>query len=88
MNVIFVLIGFSLLISIGFVIAFIWAVKSGQFDDDYTPSVRILFEDETRDTAKQNATRKNQEQQEENKKTAENNHQKQNKKITEPKSEM
>jgi nitrogen fixation-related uncharacterized protein len=26
--------------------AFIRAVRSGQFDDDYTPSVRILFDDE------------------------------------------
>ncbi|MEM1121897.1 MAG: cbb3-type cytochrome oxidase assembly protein CcoS, partial [Bacteroidota bacterium] len=25
--------------------AFFWAVKSGQYDDDYTPSVRILFDD-------------------------------------------
>ena len=30
----------------GFLIAFFWAVKSGQFEDDYTPSVRILFDDE------------------------------------------
>ena len=26
--------------------AFIWAIRSGQFDDDYTPSVRMLFDDE------------------------------------------
>jgi cbb3-type cytochrome oxidase maturation protein len=30
----------------GFLIAFFWAVRSGQFEDDYTPSVRILFDDE------------------------------------------
>lgn len=36
----------SLFIAIVFLISFIWATKSGQFDDDYTPSVRILFEDE------------------------------------------
>jgi len=29
----------------GFLIAFLWSAKSGQFDDDYTPSVRILFDD-------------------------------------------
>lgn len=29
-----------------FFVAFIVAVRSGQFDDDYTPSVRILFDDE------------------------------------------
>ncbi len=40
-----VLIGFSLTVAIGFLIAFLWAVKSGQYDDKYTPSVRILFDD-------------------------------------------
>jgi cbb3-type cytochrome oxidase maturation protein len=37
----FILIGCSLLLAIGFLSAFIWSVKSGQMDDDYTPSVRI-----------------------------------------------
>jgi cbb3-type cytochrome oxidase maturation protein len=46
MSVIFILISASLLIAIGFLIAFIWSVKSGQYEDDYTPSVRILFDDE------------------------------------------
>ena len=40
-----VLIGFSLTVATGFLIAFLWAVKSGQYDDKYTPSVRILFDD-------------------------------------------
>ena len=40
------LIGFSLLVAIGFLIAFLWSVKSGQYSDTYTPSVRVLFEDE------------------------------------------
>ena len=31
--------------AVGFLIAFIWFVKSGQMDDVYTPSVRILFDD-------------------------------------------
>lgn len=43
----FILIGFSLLIAGGFLITFIYVTKSGQFDDTYTPSVRILFDDET-----------------------------------------
>ncbi|MEA3479529.1 MAG: cbb3-type cytochrome oxidase assembly protein CcoS [Bacteroidota bacterium] len=47
MSVIFVLVGFSLFVAIGFLIAFIWSVRDGQYDDDYTPSVRILFEDES-----------------------------------------
>lgn len=46
MSIIFLLIFFSLILAIAFLIAFIWSVKNGQFDDDYTPSVRILFDDE------------------------------------------
>ena len=46
MSIIFLLIFFSMILAIAFLIAFIWSVKDGQFDDDYTPSVRILFEDE------------------------------------------
>lgn len=46
MSVIYILITVSIVVAIVFLIAFIRAVKSGQFDDDYTPSVRILFDDE------------------------------------------
>jgi len=46
MSVIIILIGFSLTVATGFLLAFIWAAKSGQYEDDYTPSVRILFDDE------------------------------------------
>ena len=46
MEVIFILIGISLIIAVGFLFAFIWATRSGQYDDDYTPSIRILFDDE------------------------------------------
>ena len=46
MSVIFLLIIISLVMASGFLIAFFWAVRSGQFEDDYTPSVRILFDDE------------------------------------------
>lgn len=45
MSIVFLLIGISLLVAIGFLLLFVWAVKSGQFDDDYTPSVRMLFEE-------------------------------------------
>lgn len=41
------LIGFSLFVAIGFLIAFLWSVKTGQYSDTFTPSVRMLFEDET-----------------------------------------
>ena len=46
MEIIFVLIRISLLVAIGFLGTFLWAVKTGQYDDDYTPAVRILFDDE------------------------------------------
>ena len=39
----------SLIVALGFLAAFIWSVRSGQYDDDYTPSVRMLFDNETQD---------------------------------------
>ncbi len=42
----FLLIGVSLLAAMVFLFLFIWAVRRGQYDDTYTPSVRILFDDE------------------------------------------
>lgn len=48
MSALFILIGISLTVAIGFLIAFLWAVKKGQYDDDYTPSVRMLFDNETK----------------------------------------
>jgi cbb3-type cytochrome oxidase maturation protein len=46
MSVIYLLISVSIFVAIVFFIAFIFAVKKGQYDDDYTPSVRMLFDDE------------------------------------------
>ena len=46
MKILVVLIVVSLLLAIGFLIAFFWAVDSGQYEDDYTPSVRILLDDD------------------------------------------
>ncbi|MBT8395289.1 MAG: cbb3-type cytochrome oxidase assembly protein CcoS [Bacteroidia bacterium] len=46
MGVIYVLLTISLLVAVIFFIAFIVSIRNGQFDDDYTPSVRMLFEDE------------------------------------------
>lgn len=54
MSVIYLLISVSIFVAIGFFIAFIVAVKSGQYDDDYTPSVRMLFDDETKITSQTN----------------------------------
>jgi cbb3-type cytochrome oxidase maturation protein len=48
MSVIIILISASLLIALGFLIAFIWSVKTNQYEDDYTPSVRILFENDVK----------------------------------------
>jgi cbb3-type cytochrome oxidase maturation protein len=48
MSVFFILIIVSVLVAGGFLLAFLWSVKSGQMDDDYTPSIRILFEDEVK----------------------------------------
>jgi cbb3-type cytochrome oxidase maturation protein len=46
MNILYLLIGVSLFAALIFLAMFIWAVKTGQYDDNYTPSVRILFEEE------------------------------------------
>ncbi len=45
MSAIFLLIGVSLVVALGFLIAFLWAVNTGQYEDEYTPSVRMLFEE-------------------------------------------
>lgn len=45
MSVIIILISISLLVAGAFLITFFWAVKSGQYEDDYTPSVRILYDE-------------------------------------------
>lgn len=58
MSVIFILIIISLLMASGFLIAFLWAVRSGQFEDDYTPSVRILFDDEQPDDEEEKELKK------------------------------
>lgn len=46
--IIIMLIG-SLIIAGGFLIAFLWSVKNGQFEDDYSPAHRILFDDTIKD---------------------------------------
>ncbi|WP_088323694.1 cbb3-type cytochrome oxidase assembly protein CcoS [Polaribacter tangerinus] len=46
MSVIYLLLTLSIIVAIIFLIAFIYSVKSGQYDDSYTPSVRMLFDDE------------------------------------------
>ena len=46
MSVIYILLSISIIVAVFFFVAFIYAVRKGQFDDSYTPSVRILFDDE------------------------------------------
>jgi cbb3-type cytochrome oxidase maturation protein len=46
MSVIYMLISISIVVAVFFLYAFIKAVRGGQYDDDYTPSVRMLFDDE------------------------------------------
>ncbi len=46
MSVIYILLAVSVFVGVTFFIIFLMAVRSGQYDDDYTPSVRMLFEDE------------------------------------------
>ena len=48
MSVMFVLILASLLVAIGFLAAFLWAVRSGQYEDKYTPSVRMLTDEKAK----------------------------------------
>ena len=45
MSVLVLLIFASLAIATGFLAAFIWAVRSGQYEDTCTPSMRVLMED-------------------------------------------
>jgi cbb3-type cytochrome oxidase maturation protein len=52
MNIIYMLLGLSIILALVFLVAFFWANKTGQNDDLYTPSVRMLFDDEPADTKK------------------------------------
>jgi len=54
MSAIIILVSISFLVAIGFLIAFFSAVKTGQYDDDVTPAVRILFDDEIKNSSLDN----------------------------------
>ena len=59
MSVIYVLLAISIAVALIFFTAFIISVKSGQYDDSYTPSVRMLFEDEiVKNSSKKEKTKK------------------------------
>ncbi len=57
MSVIYILISISIIVAAVFLTAFVRAVKKGQYDDDYTPSVRMLFDDELKKESKQKQTK-------------------------------
>lgn len=59
MSVIYLLICISIVVAVSFFIAFVKAVKSGQYDDEYTPSVRMLFDDELRENQTKTKTKSN-----------------------------
>jgi cbb3-type cytochrome oxidase maturation protein len=54
MSVLILLVCVSLLVAGSFLGAFLWAIKDGQFEDDYAPSVRMLFDDKKSEADKNN----------------------------------
>jgi len=56
MSVIYLLLAVSIFVAVLFLIVFMYSVKNGQYDDTYTPSVRMLFDDEL---VKENKSTKN-----------------------------
>ncbi len=58
MEVIFVLIGVSLVMAGGFLWLFFKAVKSGQYDDHHTPAMRILFDQKAKNKTNKKTPKK------------------------------
>lgn len=48
MSALYILLAVSLLVAVAFLAAFIWASRSGQFDDTHTPSLRVLGDDDVK----------------------------------------
>lgn len=46
MEAIYLLIFMGAVVAVGFLVAFFISVKNGQFDDNETPAMRILFDDD------------------------------------------
>lgn len=59
MEVLYITIGVSIVVALFFFYAFIRSVKSGQYDDTYTPSVRMLFDDELVNVKKKDENKSN-----------------------------
>lgn len=47
MSIIFLLIPLSIVFAVAFLFAFIWSVRSGQYEDTTTPSMRLLLDERT-----------------------------------------
>lgn len=58
MSVLYFLIIISLIVALIFLFSFIWSVKSGQFEDGYTPSIRMLLDDELKLEESENSSKK------------------------------
>lgn len=69
MSAIFFLIGCSVFIALIFLAAFFWANKTGQNDDTYTPSIRMLFDDELESTETENRSQEKEEKKSEHPQT-------------------
>jgi cbb3-type cytochrome oxidase maturation protein len=63
MSIVFMLVIIGVVVAGTFLFGFIWSVKSGQYEDSYSPSVRILFDDhkesETSEAKKKERNNKN-----------------------------
>ncbi len=62
MSIIYMLLAVSVVVAVGFFVAFIISVRAGQYDDVYTPSVRMLFDDELVKEPKKKKTTNNKNQ--------------------------
>ena len=47
------MIGVSLLVAVGFLVAFLIAVKKGQYKDTHTPAIRVLFDNNSEEENKE-----------------------------------
>jgi len=56
MSILVLLIFASLAVATTFLIGFIWAVRSGQYEDTCTPSMRLLMDDPPASPSKTNFT--------------------------------
>ena len=54
MNILYFLVGCSVLMALIFLAAFVWSLKNGQHDDVVTPGIRVLFDDEIIDPKETN----------------------------------